>query len=66
MHEDRPIRLICKSINFTETEISTLSTTQAMGYFIPQIVRHPITSEHNIVIIHTTNQAAGRKMLEII
>jgi hypothetical protein len=66
MQEDRPVRLICRSINFTETEVSMLSTTQAMGYFIPEIVRHPITSEHNIIIIHTTNQGAGRKMLEII
>jgi hypothetical protein len=66
MQEDRPVRLIFRSINFTETEVSMLSATQAMGYFIPEIVRHPITSEHNIIIIHTTNQGAGRKMLEII
>jgi len=64
--DDRGVRLICKRVNLSEIEVSTLSATQAMGWFVPDVIQYPNSSEHNIVIIYMSNAEAGRKMLEII
>jgi hypothetical protein len=66
MKDDVPVKLHCKPLYFSELEIESRTTTQQMNWFIPDYIKYPNTSEHSIVIVHTTNPVTGTKMLEII
>lgn len=66
VQKNEPIRLVCKSLNLSEAEILSATTSQAMGWFIPENVQNPDLAEHTITIIYTTNQDSGKRMLEII
>jgi hypothetical protein len=64
--QENRVSLTCKALHFSEAEIASASTKQALGWFIPEQIKFPTNEQHNIVIIYTTTPNAGAKMLEII
>ena len=64
VQNDLPVQLTCKTLLFSESEIENVSATQAMKWFIPPLYSFP--HNHQIIIVYTTNQNVGTKMLEMI
>jgi len=62
--ENESVRLVCKPLYFSESEIETAPTAQIMSGVIPDELRH--TPENSVFIVYATNPDAGKKMLEVI
>jgi hypothetical protein len=62
--QDLPVQLTCKTLQFSLSQIEDVSATQAMKWFIPQLYTFP--ANHEIVIISTSFQNTGAKMLELV
>ena len=59
-------RIVCKSVHFSETDILSVTTAQAMGWFVPGDVQCPMPAENTIIIVFPLSSGAGAKMLEIV
>ena len=64
--EGEKVHLVCKALHYSLDEIETISTSQAMGRFIPGEAQLTSVSTHRIVIVYTMNQNTGTKMLELV
>ena len=57
------VSLSCKALHYSESEIDSVSLTQAMNWFLPTFQYEP---KHQIIIVYTTNSNVGAKMLEMV
>ena len=63
---DESACLVCKALRYSANDISAMTTVDCMSMFIPGETQYAIKNEHNIIIVNTTNQDTGAKMLEIV
>ncbi|MCL1789732.1 MAG: hypothetical protein FWG33_05170, partial [Oscillospiraceae bacterium] len=64
--ENETVHLVCNARHFSLNEILSVSTSQVMGWFIPEEVRISSASANRIYIVYTTHSDTGEKMLETV